>query len=139
MREEEASEIVKGAFGSRPDFPSGKEYVDELRGHDIREGLDKIIEKGILEQWFICDTVEVILTYLHSEGLVRKVEESMSDFIVCPCDSCTAVHKLIDEYGYFCDLTCGLRTQWINRMRGHRETIEAGYTLTEPLGEKEEI
>ena len=34
MTREEASEIVKGAFGSRPDLPSGKDFVDEVRGHD---------------------------------------------------------------------------------------------------------
>ena len=33
MTKEEASEIVKGAFGSRPDLPSGKDFVDEVRGH----------------------------------------------------------------------------------------------------------
>ena len=42
-----ASEIVKKAFGRRPDFPSGKEYVDEVRGHiskqeEIREVIDGV-------------------------------------------------------------------------------------------------
>ena len=31
---EEASEIVSNAAGSRPDFLSGKDYTDEVRGHN---------------------------------------------------------------------------------------------------------
>ncbi len=35
MQEEvsEASEIVRKAVGRRPDFPSGKDYVGQVRGH----------------------------------------------------------------------------------------------------------
>ena len=42
---EEASEIVKNAFGRRPDLQDGKDYVDEVRGHEqneLREQADKI-------------------------------------------------------------------------------------------------
>jgi len=41
-----------------------------------------------------------------------------TDWIKSPCDDCTAEHKLIDEYGYFCDMACGKRTAWINKKAG---------------------
>lgn len=37
----------------------------------------------------------------------EKITKGTIDFIKCPCDDCTAEHKLIDEWGYFCDLACG--------------------------------
>jgi hypothetical protein len=41
-----------------------------------------------------------------------------TDWNKCPCDDCSAEHKLVDEYGYFCDLSCGKRTAWINKEIG---------------------
>ncbi len=41
---EKASEIVKNACGSRPDFPSGKDYVDEVRGHSVLSLEDRVRE-----------------------------------------------------------------------------------------------
>ena len=46
MDREEASEIVKNAFGRRPDLQDGKDYVDEVRGHEqneLRERVARII------------------------------------------------------------------------------------------------
>ncbi len=34
---EEAAKIVKAAAGRRPDFPTGKDYVDSVRGHSIAQ------------------------------------------------------------------------------------------------------
>ena len=50
---EEANEVARLAFGRRPDLPSGKEFVKEVRGllghslmerlkHSSYEGIDKI-------------------------------------------------------------------------------------------------
>ncbi len=36
--------------------------------------------------------------------------------IPCPCDGCE--RKVIDEYGYMCDLGCGERSQWISERAG---------------------
>ena len=36
--------------------------------------------------------------------------------IPCPCDGCEG--KVIDEYGYMCDLSCGKRSQWISERAG---------------------
>lgn len=33
MSREEAKKIVLAGFGRRPDLPSGKDFVDEVRGH----------------------------------------------------------------------------------------------------------
>ena len=43
---EKASGIVKRGFGSRPDFPSGKDYVDEVRGHlsETQNGEDTVMD-----------------------------------------------------------------------------------------------
>jgi len=34
----------------------------------------------------------------------------------CPCDDCK--DKVIDYYGYFCDLSCGKRSAWKQREAG---------------------
>jgi len=66
-------------------------------------------------------------------GVVIKVERETTDFIKCPCDDCTAENKLIDEWGYFCDLACGQRSHWISRCVGASEARNAGYVAVEPL------
>ena len=68
-----------------------------------------------------------------SQGVVIKVEEDTTDFIKCPCDDCTAEIKLIDEWGYLCDLACGQRSHWISRCTGANEARKAGFVATEPL------
>lgn len=52
-----------------------------------------------------------------------------TDWQKCPCDDCTAEHKLIDEYGYFCDLACGKRSQWINREAGASAMLEGLFKM----------
>ena len=45
LTKEEADEVVRLAFGRRPDLPTGKEYVEEVRellGHSLMERLKKI-------------------------------------------------------------------------------------------------
>lgn len=39
-----------------------------------------------------------------------------------PCIDCT--NKQTDEYGYFCDLSCGKRTAWVNYQAGIKETVK---------------
>lgn len=41
----------------------------------------------------------------------------------CPCDECDG--KVIDDYGYFCDLACGERTAWLNREAGADAILKA--------------
>ena len=48
-----------------------------------------------------------------------------TDWPKCPCDDCTAEHKLVDEWGYFCDMVCGKRTAWIQREAGADAILEA--------------
>jgi len=94
---------------------------------EIREGLEQIL---------IPEATQEVLLYLHSQGVVIKVDRELpetADWIKCPCDDCTAEHKLIDEWGYFCDLACGKRSYWIARCRGHQEMLGAGYVAVEPL------
>ncbi len=38
-----------------------------------------------------------------------------------PCIDCP--NKVIDAYGYFCDVSCGERTAWLNYMAGIKEGI----------------
>jgi len=79
---------------------------------------------------------EELLDELSKLGVVIKVDKELpetADWIKCPCDDCTAENKLIDEWGYFCDLTCGKRSYWIARCRGHQEVFQAGYVAVEPL------
>lgn len=68
-----------------------------------------------------------------SQSVVIQVERETTDFIKCPCDDCTAEHKLIDEWGYFCDLACGQRSHWISRCVGANEARKAGFVAVEPL------
>ena len=47
---EEASEIVKNAFGRRPGLQDGEDYVDEVRGHEqneLRKKVARILHKTI--------------------------------------------------------------------------------------------
>lgn len=39
-----------------------------------------------------------------------------------PCVDCP--DKVIDDYGYYCDLTCGIRTAWLNYLEGVKEMVE---------------
>ena len=57
---EEASEIVRGAFGRRPDLPSGKDYVDEVRGHKLDRPYWVKIAKKIREKVSICNTCKLL-------------------------------------------------------------------------------
>lgn len=89
--------------------------------------------KSVKEQ--VTDTLKELSTL----GCVLKVDRELpktADWAKCPCDDCTAEHKLIDEWGYFCDLTCGKCSYWIARCKGHQEVIEAGYVAVEPLIEE---
>lgn len=45
------------------------------------------------------------------------------DWPKCPCDECD--RKVIDDYGYFCDLACGERTAWLNREAGADAILKA--------------
>lgn len=38
-----------------------------------------------------------------------------------PCIDCPS--KVIDDYGYFCDLACGKRSAWENYMAGVKEVV----------------
>lgn len=62
------------------------------------------------------------------------LEGGTADFIKCPCDDCT--DRLIDEWGYFCDLACGQRSHWISRCMGASEARRAGLVATESLIEE---
>jgi len=68
---EKASEIVKNAFGRRPDFPSGKDYVDEVRGHISRQ---EEIREGILQITKSRPMTYQLLRFLRDNGVVIKVE-----------------------------------------------------------------
>jgi len=39
-----------------------------------------------------------------------------TDWPKCPCDGCDS--RVVDEYGYFCDMTCQERTHWLCREEG---------------------
>ncbi len=39
-----------------------------------------------------------------------------------PCIECP--RKVVDTYGYFCDLACGKRTAWLNYRAGVKEVID---------------
>jgi len=45
MSQEEARKIVLGGAGRRPDFPDGKTYVDEVRGHNMVQSEEKLMKK----------------------------------------------------------------------------------------------
>ncbi len=49
LKAEKASEIVRDACGSRPDLMSGKDYVDEVRGHLTPSLEDRV--RGALETY----------------------------------------------------------------------------------------
>ncbi len=55
MSKEEASEIVKGAFGSSPDLPSGKDFVDEVR-HGDREKIVDIVTRVFNDGFVLGET-----------------------------------------------------------------------------------
>ena len=103
---DKASEIVRNAAGRRPDFPSGKDYVDEVRGHIseqdiIREGMALLIPTdcgncyldGNREIRSDCDDLEEpgspcllqlflvkeYFSYLHSQGLRLPNGEALID------------------------------------------------------------
>ena len=38
-----------------------------------------------------------------------------------PCIDC--LDKKVDDYGYFCDMACGMRTAWLNHQAGIREVV----------------
>jgi predicted oxidoreductase len=39
-----------------------------------------------------------------------------------PCIDCS--NKIIDDFGYFCDIACGERTAWLNFKAGIRKVVE---------------
>ncbi len=39
-----------------------------------------------------------------------------------PCIGCP--NKVIDEWGYFCGLSCGKRIAWLNYMEGIKEVVK---------------
>lgn len=86
MSREEASEIVKNAFGRRPDFPSGKEYVDEVRGHDIdMDDQEKIAEYikaetkgGHLQDW---SEVGVLMTKEQKEDYFNALGQHILEIV----------------------------------------------------------
>uniref|UniRef100_A0A6M3LB61 Uncharacterized protein n=1 Tax=viral metagenome TaxID=1070528 RepID=A0A6M3LB61_9ZZZZ len=39
-----------------------------------------------------------------------------------PCIDCP--DKMIDDYGYLCDLSCGKRSMWTNYMAGVKEVVD---------------
>ena len=49
--------------------------------------------------------------------MLKKVE------IPCPCDGCEK--KVVDDYGYMCDLACGRRSHWISEKAGVDIQLEA--------------
>jgi len=44
------------------------------------------------------------------------------DWPKCPCDDCP--DKIIDDYGYFCNIVCQKRTHWICREAGADAMLE---------------
>ena len=100
---------------------------------EIKKQIAKIASNNPNPKEVDYEIADIVLAYLHSQGVVIKVKNNTTDFIICPCGDCTAEHKLIDEWGYLCDLTCGRRTHWKSRIYGFGETVQAGYTPVEPL------
>ncbi|MBU2249451.1 MAG: hypothetical protein KKD77_22075 [Gammaproteobacteria bacterium] len=47
------------------------------------------------------------------------------DWPKCPCDGCTAENKLVDEYGYLCDISCGQHSAWVQKESGADAMLEA--------------
>lgn len=49
-----------------------------------------------------------------------------------PCIDCP--DKLVDDWGYVCDIHCGKRSQWLNYQAGIREVVEwiESHQLIEP-------
>lgn len=91
-----------------------------LHAYDHRNQAERVID-------------EKFLPFLHGAGVVLKVRGDTTDFIKCPCDDCAAEHKLIDEWGYFCDIVCGQRSHWKSRCRGFQDAAQRYFveSLTE--------
>jgi len=112
------------------------------RQEKIREGVARIGLGGInplknaRPNEYGYKIADEILQYLHSQDIVIKVDNNTTDFIKCPCDDCTATYKLIDEWGYFCDLACGKRSHWLWRQMGWKDVTDAGYVAWKPLTNK---
>jgi len=53
------------------------------------------------------------------------------DWPICPCDACT--RKEEDEYGLYCDLTCGKNTDWLWREEGADAMLRAIIKETDEL------
>ena len=49
--------------------------------------------------------------------------ENLAGFIPDPCADCS--NKRVDEYGYLCDLGCGGRTAYLNKLAGADAMLEA--------------
>ena len=81
----------------------------------------KTLSKNLKSMYL--QNASVIADKLHFQGVVIKVKGNTTDFIKCPCDDCTAEHKLLDEWGFLCDLACGKRSHWISRCMGAEEAI----------------
>ena len=107
-----------------------KEGIARIVGDDYDTSKDWDDYPAEVQQLFL-NLADSVISYLKRQNVVRRVNRKTTDFIKCPCDDCTAEHKLIDEWGYFCDLTCGQRSYWIARCRGHQDM--AGYALVEEL------
>lgn len=91
---EKASEIVKNAFGRRPDFPSGKDYVDGVRGHKQVEGvsghkqeeIQRYFEDILSKAWRlgrdgqgidVTEEANQVRVHLTKWGVVLKVEREL--------------------------------------------------------------
>lgn len=105
-----------------------QKYLEDILSDAWRKG-------GRKEGIDVTEEADKARLHLAKWGVVIRVESNTADFIKCPCDDCTAEHKLIDEWGYFCDMACGKRSYWIARCRGHEDM--AGYVATIPLIEED--
>ena len=47
----------------------------------------------------------------------------------CPCDDCP--DKIIDDYGYFCNIVCQKRTHWICREAGADAVLESLFWMAQ--------
>ena len=87
MTLEEASEIVKNAFGRRPDLPSGKDFVDE-----IRHGIGPDESPMILDtdgQWKLKPNEDRLLSWMELAELGKGIG--------CPETTTPQIAKILEN------------------------------------------
>jgi len=98
-----------------------KEIREWLASDFFRKAYPRLI-------WGVGNDFQMNMAYWHADGTLQFLHSKgmrilNSSVPVDPCDGCA--DKVIDDYGYFCDIACGKHSAYIYRLEGFNMAIES--------------